>query len=116
MQTEVRGGQDGRSVTRSWVSLALVPVFFILAMAAGEGIYALLGYAPENADAPFWVAFGAGIPALVVLALPCVGAIFYGWRAQQAGDHRALASLVIAGIVLIWFTTLTVVGLAVGPV
>ena len=115
-ETQPLANRDGRSVTRAWVSLAVVPLFFILAMAVGYGIYALLGYQPENADAPFWANLVASVPALVLLVAPCAAAVFYGWRANRAGDRRALAPLVIAGLIAVWFTVLTVVGLLAGPV
>jgi hypothetical protein len=114
-ETRSQATRDGRSVARAWVSLAVVPPFFILAMAAGQGIYALLGYKPENADAPFWVSLLAGGPALLLLLAPCVTAVFYGWRANRMGDRRALAPLVIAALIGFWFTVLTVVGLFAGP-
>lgn len=114
--TQPLAPRDGRSVTRAWVSLAVVPLFFILAMAVGYGIYALLGYQPENADAPFWANVAAGVPALLLLVAPCAAAMFYGWRANRVGDRRALVPLVIAGLIAVWFTVLTVVGLLSGPV
>lgn len=114
--TQLLANRDGRSVTRAWVSLALVPLFFIFAMAVGYGIYGLLGYQPENADAPFWVVLLASVPALVLLLAPCAAAVFYGWRANRVHDRRALAPLVIAGLIGIWFTVLTVIGLLAGPV
>lgn len=114
--TQPLAPRDGRSVTRAWVSLAVVPLFFILAMAVGYGIYALLGYQPENADAPFWANVAAGVPALLLLVAPCATAVFYGWRANRVGDRRALVPLVIAGLIAVWFTVLTVLGLFAGPV
>lgn len=108
--------RDGRSVTRAWISLALVPIFLILAIAVGEGLYALLGYEPENADAPFWVNLAASVPALLVMLVPSVSAGFYGWRAYRVGDRRAVVPAVLTVLIGLWFTVLTVIGLVAGPV
>ena len=115
-ETSRDASRDGRSVTRAWISLALVPLFLILAMAVGEGLYALFGYQPENADAPFWVNFAASVPALLVMLVPSVTAGFYGWRAYQVGDRRAVVPAVLAILIGLWFTVLTVIDLVVAPV
>ena len=115
-ETQPPANRDSRSVTRAWVSLAVVPLFFMLAMAVGYGIYALLGYQPENADAPFWVNLVAGVPALLLLVAPCAAAVFYGWRANQRRRPSRSGSARDRGADRVWFTVLTVVGLLAGPV
>ena len=115
MQTLPKTSRDGRSVTRAWISVAVIPVFLILAMAVGEGLYALFGYQPENADAPFVVNLVASVPALVVMLVPVLTAVYYGRRALQVGDRRAIVPAALAALVGVWFTVLTIVGLAVGP-
>lgn len=106
--------RDGRSVTRAWISLAVIPLFLILAMAVGEGLYTLFGYQP-NADVPFWVNLAASVPALLVMLVPTVTSVSYGWRAYRRGDRRAVVPAVLALLIGLWFTVLTVIGLAAGP-
>jgi hypothetical protein len=115
-ETPRDASRDGRSVTRAWISLAVLPLFLVLAMAVGEGLYALFGYQPENADAPFGVNLVASVPALLVMLVPTVAAVFYGWRAHLVGDRRAYVPAILALLIGLWFTVLTVIGLAVGPV
>lgn len=43
---------DGAPLRRAWVAVALVPVFFLLALAVARGLYSVMGYLPENDDAP----------------------------------------------------------------
>lgn len=112
-ETPRDASRDGRSVTRAWISLAVIPLFLILAMAVGEGLYALFGYEPS--EAPFWPNLAASIPALLVMLVPTVTAVFYGWRAHQVGDRRAIVPAVLALLIGLWFTVLTVIGLAAGP-
>ena len=56
--------------------------------AVGEGLYALLGYKPENADAPVWVNLVALTPVIVVALIPSAAEVFFGRRASESGDHR----------------------------
>lgn len=73
---------------RARVGVALIAVFFIIALVVGQGIYALMGYQPENADAPAWVVVLASALTLLVALIPCVGAV--GWVAltivNEAGN------------------------------
>lgn len=115
-QTPRDAARDGRSVTISWVSFAVLPLFLVLAMVVGEVLYALLGYQPENADAPLWAELVASLPALAVMLVPSVAAGYYGLRAFRVGDRRAVVPAVLAGLVGLWFTVPTVVGLVAGPV
>jgi hypothetical protein len=58
----------------------------------------------------------AGIPALLVLALPCAAAVRYGWRANRVQDRRAVVPMVLGAAIVVWFTVLTVLGAVAGPV
>jgi len=74
--------------------VALIPVFFFLGFAVGEVLYAVLGYKPENDDAPLWADLVASLAVLAVTLVPCIGAVMYGRRAGRAprplrgGLHR----------------------------
>ena len=98
---------------RAWTAVALVPVFFVIAFAVGEGLYALLGYKPENADAPVWVNLVALTPVIVVVLIPCAAAVLFGRRASKSGDHRGRFPLVIgviAGVAMVVLTIVSEVG------
>jgi hypothetical protein len=77
------------AVTRAWVAIALIPVFFLIAMGVGEGLSSLLGY-PSGGDAPVWVTVVTDVAATVTVLVPCLAAVFFGRRAVKAGDRRGL--------------------------
>ncbi len=87
----------------------LIPGFFFAAFAAAQGIYSLLGYKPENNDAPLWVDLIAVVVGVAILLLPCVAAVLYGGRATRVGDRWGLVPLVIGAFAGVGFTILSVV-------
>ena len=96
-------------VSRAWTGVALIPVFFFLGFAAGEVLYAVLGYKPENDDAPLWADLVASLAVLAVTLVPCIGAVMYGRRASRAGRPSARAPMIIgalAGAALVILTAL----------
>lgn len=101
--------------SRAWVSVVLIPVAFLLAMAAGYVAYDLLGYKAENDDAPLWADLVAAVPSLAILWVPCAAAVVYGRRASGAGDRGALIPAVIEAAVGIGFTALTLVTALASP-
>ena len=96
-------------LSRAWLGVALVPVFFFLAFAVGEAAYAVLGYRPENADAPLWVVLATSALVLVVVLIPCAVAVLYGRRAMTAGDRRGVLPLAIGSVAGVGAVLLTVV-------
>lgn len=106
-------GDAGRWLGRAWTAVALAPVFFFIGFAVGEGMYALLGYEPANADAPVWVVMVALTPAIVAVLIPCAAAVFFGRQATKSGDRRGMVPLVIgvlAGVGLLVLTIVSEVG------
>jgi hypothetical protein len=99
---------------RAWVSVALIPVGFILALAVGEGLFALLGYDSSAGDTPTWVGLVVGVPALLVFLLPCTGAVLYGDRARRAGARLGLLPMVIGGLTGGYMLVLTVAAVVSG--
>ena len=98
-----RGALQPRTdLVRAWVSLALIPVAFIVAFAVGEGLYALLGYKPEEGTEPLWVALAAGIPALLLFLVPCVAAAVYGNRARLQGHRAGIIAIAVGSAVGLW--------------
>jgi hypothetical protein len=103
--------RSGPWVSRGWVAVALIPVFFFLALALGYVLYDLLGYKPENDDAPFWVDLICTVWILVVSLAPCVAAVEFGRRAAGSGDRRGLLPLGVGALAGLGLTILSVVGL-----
>jgi hypothetical protein len=85
----------GRWFGLAWGALALVPVFFLVGFAVGEGLYAVLGYQPENADAPLWVDLAVLVPTLAVVLIPCAAAVVFGSLARRSGDRRGAVPAVM---------------------
>lgn len=94
---------------RAWTGVALVPVFFVIALAVGEGIYAVMGYRPEDADAPIWAVVTASALVLLVVLIPCVAAVHFGRRAIKGGDRRGAVPAVIGAVAGVGWVALTVI-------
>jgi hypothetical protein len=101
-------------LSRAWIAVALIPVAFMLAFAVGEGLYALLGYQPEDATEPLWVALVAGVPAIALFLVPCAAAVWYGNRARAEGHRAALVPLVIGAALGLWMVVINTVELFAG--
>jgi hypothetical protein len=99
----------GPWLARAWTAIALLPLFFFVAFAVAEGLYALMGYKPENADAPVWVILVVLIPVIAILLIPCAAAVFFGRQANKGGDRRGLLPLVIGVVAGVGWLVLTIV-------
>lgn len=100
---------SGRWLRRAWTAIALVPVFFLIAFALGEVLYNLLGYQPENADAPVWALLVVDIPVLLVVLIPCAAAVLFGRHSSQMGDRRGRLPLIIGMAAGVGWLVLTIV-------
>ena len=101
----------GNAITRAWIAVALIPVFFFLGFAVGEVLYAVFGYKPENDDAPLWVDLIVSLLVLSVTLAPCVGSVIYGRRASRSGSRTAWMPAAVggfAGAALVVLTTLSI--------
>lgn len=94
---------------RAWVGVGLVPLFFFFAFAVGEGIYAWMGYKPENADAPVWAVVVVSALVVAVVLIPCVAAVYFGRRAIRSGDRRGRVPAVIGAVAGVGWVVLTIV-------
>lgn len=88
------GPRAPKAVARAWIAIALIPVFFFIAMAVGESLMSLLGY-PSGGAAPAWVTVVTDVAATVTVLLPCLAAVFFGRRAIKAGDRRGVLPAVL---------------------
>jgi hypothetical protein len=93
----------------AWTALATIPVFFVLAFAVGEGLYAALGYDPGTGGEPLWVELLVAAVALPVFLAPCVAAVVLGRRARRGGDRGGLVPALIGGLVGAGFVVLNTV-------
>lgn len=103
-----RGRADGARYTRRawWSLLGLVPAF-VLAFVVGEGLISALGYPTGGTvPAPWWAALVAGVPALVVFAIPAVVTVHLGRQAIRRGDARARTPMLVAVVVTAGFVLL----------
>jgi len=86
-------------LARAWISIFLVPVFFIAAFVASQGIYALTGYDPSaGTTPPLWADLAAGLPGLAILLVPCIAGVVYGRRSVRAGVRAGLVPGTIAAL------------------
>ena len=107
------GGRN-TNLRMSWIATAMIPVAFVVAFAVGEGLYALLGYKPEDATEPLWVALVAGIPAIVLFLVPCAAAVWYGRKARAEGHRAALVPMAIGTVLGLWMLVMNTVSLFAG--
>ncbi|GAA2161569.1 hypothetical protein GCM10009845_11790 [Pedococcus bigeumensis] len=113
----VKAPSSGGQVTnlrRAWIAVALIPVAFVLAFAVGEGLYTLLGYQPEDATEPLWVALVAGVPAIVLFLVPCAAAVWYGNKARVEGHRAGLVPLAAGAALGLWMVVMNTVSLFAG--
>ena len=80
---------ERHAVRRAWLSLLLFPLSFAAAFGVGEGLASAFGHPPgDDESAPVWVMLGAGVPAVLVFAVPAAGAWFFAVRAGNEDVHR----------------------------
>ena len=96
-------------VRRAWVAVALIPLFFFLAFALAQGLYTVMGYLPENDDAPLWVDMVCTVPSIAIFLVPCTAAVLYGWRANRVHDGRGIGALVIGLLAGLGFAVMSIV-------
>ena len=109
----VNGPRGGRDTRRAWVCLALWPIAFAVALVAGEGTSALLGYDGVG-PAPWGVAFVSLIVATVIVAGPAVLAVGYWRRAQRLGDGRAKVPALVLVVLVAGFIATNLLSVLIG--
>lgn len=100
-----------RSLSRAWVSIALVPAFFAVSFVVQTGIYAWTGYDPSAGDVPLSASLAAAVPGLAIVLVPCVAAVFYGLRASREGDRTGGIPAGFGALLAIGATVLTLLNL-----
>lgn len=98
----------------AWWSFGLLPISFLGAALLGGIILAATGHDPDSETDPSWGQIAAaGIPALVVMILPCVLVVWFGKRAlgegHDGGREATTAGVVVgAALVLLNVVAITV--------
>ncbi len=96
-----------RDARRAWLSLLLYPLSFAAAFLVGGGLASLMGYPSGDAASPPWfVVLLAGVPALIVFAVPGLLSLKFGRRAARAGAESAMVPAVIGILVALAFVAL----------
>ncbi|GAA2150577.1 hypothetical protein GCM10009844_31660 [Nocardioides koreensis] len=107
--------EPDRAYRWAWLSLALYPLAVAAAFVVGEGLASLYGYESGSEElAPWWVALGAGGPALLVLALPIVVTFHFGRRAVAGGRPVAKVPMYVGAGLVALFVLLNLVSYVVG--
>lgn len=83
----------------AWVSVALIPVGFLLAILVGESLASALG-GDEGPTLP--VMLGAALPAIAVMLLAPIAAIVCGVRARRLGHPLAIIPIILGGAAVAW--------------
>ena len=86
-----------RDRTRAWWSVALLLPAFVAAFVVGEGLITLYGYETDAAESPpGWAILAAGVPALLILAVPAMVVTHFARRGLAAGDPGARTPMLVA--------------------
>lgn len=89
-----------RYLRLAWVSLAALPVSIVGAMVLGDWLLTVQGYESGGEElVPLGAALSAGTPALLVLILPTIPAIWFGLRARRLGLATGLVPAIIGAVI-----------------
>jgi hypothetical protein len=84
MSQEQPDPAGGKQLSLAWTSVALIPLFLVLALLAAYVLSGVLG--PTTGRAPVWQDALVGLVALVLVAIPSLAAIEFGRRAYARGE------------------------------
>ena len=107
----VRGRAD-IAYRRAWWSLALYPVALVAAFVIGEGLITLL--TDDVGDPAFWQVLVAGIPALIVFAIPGILAVIEGRKAMRLGRTDGKAPAIVGAVIAIAFVGQNILSYVIG--
>ena len=95
----------------AWISLLLVPVFFLLGFGAAHLPYLIWPYEEGSGEEPLW--FGAITSAIffVILAIPIAATVWFGIRANRMGTRWGWVPIALAALVALLFVGITIINL-----
>jgi hypothetical protein len=94
---------------RAFLSLLLFLVSFVASFLVGEGLLSALAEDPE--DPAGWQVLAAGVPALVVFALPVLVVWAFARRAIGLGRPDARSAVLVAALVALAFAGVNLLSL-----
>lgn len=104
-----------RDLRRAWVAVGLLPVGFVLAMVVGEGLISAMGYQSGGEEPiPVGPTLVAGVPALLILVVPGMAAVYFGRRAAHGGRAAAMVPAWIGGVAAVAVVTQNLLALLLG--
>lgn len=105
-------GHD-RDVRRAWWSFALFVPSLVAAFITGEGLLAATGHSDDQSP-PVGIALMAGLPAILVFALPTLFVWYFGHQAQRHGHPEGRTPVIVAVVIAGGFLTMNLFQLLVG--
>lgn len=108
---QIPSRRQDRDVRRAWWSFALFVPSFVASFLTGEGLVVALGYGSGDQEVPAGIALAAGLPAIIVFALPTLLVWHFGSRAERHGNREGRAPIVVALVLSGGFLALNLVQL-----
>jgi hypothetical protein len=105
-------GHD-RDVRRAWWSFALFVPSLVAAFITGEGLLAVMGHSGEQSP-PAGIALMAGLPAILVFAVPALLVWHFGHQAERHGHPEGRTPVIVALVITGGFLAMNLVQLLVG--
>lgn len=90
-------GHD-RDVRRAWWSFALFVPSLVAAFITGEALLAAQGHSGDQSP-PVGTALMAGLPAILVFALPTLLVWYFGHQAERHGHPEGRTPVIVAFVV-----------------
>jgi hypothetical protein len=105
-------GHD-RDVRRAWWSLSLFVPSLVAAFITGEGLLAAMGHSGDQSP-PAGIALTAGLPAILVFALPTLLVWYFGRQAERHGHPEGRTPVIVAVVIAGGFLAVNLLQLVVG--
>jgi len=105
--------QARRTLRLAWICLGMLPISFAAAMVLGDWLLSVQGYQSGDDEIPVGAVLSAGLPAVLVLVAPTLGAGWFGWRAKRLGHPNWLVPVVVATVIAAGSIALNLLQLAV---
>lgn len=101
-----------RAYRRAWWAVVAVPVALFAAFGIGEGL--LSAVAGDSDEPAAWQVAVAAIPALLVVLIPGVAAVWFGRRAVALGRPAGRLPMLLGGLATFGFVGLNLAAYLVG--
>ena len=105
-------GHD-RDVGRAWWAFAWFVPSLIASILTGEGLLAAMGHSDDQSP-PAGTALMAGLPAILVFALPTLLVWHFGRQAERHGHPEGRTPIIVAVVIAGGFLAMNLLQLVVG--